>query len=379
MIKMADTIDIYSSASQESQKSLLFRFHIDLPLLIGLLLISVASLVILYSSGGQDSELISRQAIRLGIAFFVLFILAQISPYHIQRWTPWLFAAGLLLLFSVLFFGETGKGAQRWLDLGFFRFQPSELMKLVVPMMVAWYLSEQPLPPSLPRIFYSILIVFVPVLLIAKQPDLGTSLLVGSAGIFVIFLAGISWRLIFVFCSLVAASAPLLWFTLHDYQKARVLTFINPENDPVGAGYHITQSKIAVGSGGLYGKGWLNGTQSQLDFLPERSTDFIFAAFAEEFGLIGVILLLAVYFFVILRGLYISAQAQDTFTRLLGGSITMTFFIYVFVNIGMVTGLLPVVGLPLPLVSYGGTSMVTLMASFGMLMSIHTHRKLLPT
>ena len=376
---MADTIDIYSSARQESQQSLLYRFHIDLPLLIGLLLISAASLVILYSAGGQDSDLISRQAIRLGIAFFVLFVLAQVSPYHIQRWTPWLFAAGLMLLFTVLFFGETGKGAQRWLDLVVFRFQPSELMKLVVPMMVAWYLSEQSLPPRLLRIAYSFLIVFVPVLLIAKQPDLGTSLLVGSAGIFVIFLAGISWRLIVIFSSLVAASAPLLWFTLHEYQKARVITFINPENDPLGAGYHIIQSKIAIGSGGLYGKGWLNGTQSQLDFLPERSTDFIFAAFAEEFGLIGVILLLAVYFFVVLRGMYISAQAQDTFTRLLGGSITMTFFIYVFVNIGMVTGILPVVGLPLPLVSYGGTSMVTLMASFGMLMSIHTHRKLLPT
>jgi len=253
-MKIADSIEIYSTASQESQKNLLYRFHIDLPLLLGLLLISAASLVILYSAGGQDSELISRQAIRLGIAFFVLFILAQISPYHIQRWTPWLFAAGLMLLFSVLFFGESGKGAQRWLDLVFFRFQPSELMKLVVPMMVAWYLSEQSLPPRLSRIAYSFLIVFVPVLLIAKQPDLGTSLLVGSAGIFVIFLAGISWRLIFIFCSLVAASAPLLWFTLHEYQKARVLTFINPENDPLGAGYHIIQSKIAIGSGGLIWK-----------------------------------------------------------------------------------------------------------------------------
>jgi rod shape determining protein RodA len=279
----------------------------------------------------------------------------------------------------VLVFGQSGKGAQRWLDLGFFRFQPSELMKLAVPMMVAWYLSDHALPPRLSRILMSLLMVFVPVLLIARQPDLGTSLLVGCAGIFVIFLAGIRWRLIFLFSGIVAACAPFLWFTLHDYQKARVLTFINPENDPLGAGYHIIQSKIAIGSGGVYGKGWLNGTQSQLDFLPERSTDFIFAAFAEEFGLVGVILLLAMYFFVILRGLYISAHAQDTFTRLLGGSLTMTFFIYVFVNIGMVTGLLPVVGLPLPLVSYGGTSMVTLMASFGMLMSIHTHRRLLST
>lgn len=378
-MRITDRVDIYSGGANRGKKSLLFRFHVDLPLLLGLLLLSVTSLIILYSAGGQDIDLISRQAVRLGVAFIVLFILAQISPDHIQRWTPWLFTIGLILLFAVLLFGDSGKGAQRWLDLGVFRFQPSELMKLAVPMMVSWYLAEQSLPPKLSRIFYSLLMVVVSVLLIAKQPDLGTALLVGSAGIFVIFLAGISWRLIFVFSGLVAASAPLLWFTLHDYQKARVLTFINPENDPLGAGYHIIQSKIAIGSGGVYGKGWLNGTQSQLDFLPERSTDFIFAAFAEEFGLIGVVLLLSMYFFVVLRGLYISAHAQDTFTRLLGGSLTMTFFIYVFVNIGMVTGLLPVVGLPLPLISYGGTSMVTLMAGFGILMSIHTHRKLLPT
>ncbi len=378
-MKFADSIDFQSSTSRQGQNSLLFRFHIDLPLFLGLLLISVTSLLILYSAGDQDLELIYRQSIRLGVAFVVMLVLAQIAPHHIQRWAPWLFAVGLILLFAVLFFGQLGKGAQRWLDVGFFRFQPSELMKLVVPMMVAWYLSEQALPPKNPRIILSLIMVFVPVLLIAKQPDLGTALLVGSAGIFVIFLAGIRWRQMLLFSGIIAASAPLLWFTLHDYQKARVLTFINPENDPLGAGYHIIQSKIAIGSGGIYGKGWLNGTQSQLDFLPERSTDFIFAAFAEEFGLLGAILLLAMYFFVILRGLYISAHAQDTFTRLLGGSLTMTFFIYVFVNIGMVTGLLPVVGLPLPLVSYGGTSMVTLMASFGMLMSIHTHRRLLST
>ncbi|NOX42437.1 MAG: rod shape-determining protein RodA [Gammaproteobacteria bacterium] len=378
-MKFSDPIDFYPNVNQRGRNSLLYRFHVDLPLLIGLLLISVTSLIILYSAGDQDFELIYRQGIRLGVAFIVMLVLAQIAPHHIQRWTPWLFAVGLILLFSVLVFGQSGKGAQRWLDLGFFRFQPSELMKLAVPMMIAWYLSDHALPPKLSRILISLLMVFVPVLLIARQPDLGTALLVGCAGIFVIFLAGIKWRLIFLFSGIIAACAPFLWFTLHDYQKARVLTFINPENDPLGAGYHIIQSKIAIGSGGVYGKGWLNGTQSQLDFLPERSTDFIFAAFAEEFGLVGVILLLAMYFFVILRGLYISAHAQDTFTRLLGGSLTMTFFIYVFVNIGMVTGLLPVVGLPLPLVSYGGTSMVTLMASFGMLMSIHTHRRLLST
>ena len=378
-MKLVDGYDNFSNTAQEKQKTLLYRFHIDLPLFLGLLLLSITSLVILYSSGGQDVDLISRQAVRLGVGFFIMFMLAQIAPYHIQRWSPWLFSAGLLLLFAVLLFGDSGKGAQRWLDLVVFRFQPSELMKLAVPMMVSWYLSEHSLPPSLSRVFKSLLMVFVPLLLIAKQPDLGTALLVGSAGIFVIFLAGIRWRLIFLFSGLIAASAPALWFTLHAYQKARVMTFINPENDPLGAGYHIIQSKIAIGSGGLYGKGWLNGTQSQLDFLPERSTDFIFAAFAEEFGFIGVILLLSMYFFVVLRGLYIAAQAQDTFTRLLAGSLTMTFFIYVFVNIGMVSGLLPVVGLPLPLISYGGTSMVTLMAGFGLLMSIQTHRRLLST
>lgn len=378
-MRITESLDGFSNASQEKQRSLLFRFHIDLPLLLGLLVLSVASLVILYSSGGQDIDLISRQAIRLGVGFIMMFLLAQIPPYNIQRWSPWLFSAGLLLLVVVLFFGDSGKGAQRWLDLGLFRFQPSELMKLAVPMAISWYFADQSLPPRLSRIFKALVMVFVPVLLIAKQPDLGTALLVGSAGIFVIFLAGIQWRLIVLFSAIVAASAPLLWFTLHAYQKARVMTFINPENDPLGAGYHIIQSKIAIGSGGLYGKGWLNGTQSQLDFLPERSTDFIFAAFAEEFGFIGVMLLLSMYFFVVMRGLYIAAQAQDTFTRLLAGSLTMTFFIYVFVNIGMVTGLLPVVGLPLPLISYGGTSMVTLMAGFGLLMSIQTHRKLLAT
>ena len=221
--------------------------------------------------------------------------------------------------------------------------------------------------------------IVVPVLLIAKQPDLGTALLVGSAGIFVILFSGVSWRLIAVFTGFFSACAPLAWFFMHDYQRQRVLTFLNPENDPLGAGYHIIQSKIAIGSGGIYGKGWLNGTQSQLDFLPERSTDFIFAAFSEEFGFIGIMALLAMYFFIVLRGIYIATQAQDTFTRLLAASLTMTFFIYVFVNIGMVTGLLPVVGVPLPLISYGGTSVVTLMAGFGILMSIQTHRKLLPT
>ncbi len=352
-------------------------FHLDLPLLLGIIILSIVGLVILYSASGQNEAIIIRQLMRLALAFTVMMIVAQIPPHHIQLWAPWAFGAGLLLLAAVLLFGEEGKGAQRWLDLGFFRFQPSEVMKLAVPIMVAWYLADNPLPPSLKHILFACLLIIVPVLLIAKQPDLGTSLLIASSGIFVLLLAGIRWKHFSLFLALIATCAPLLWLNLHEYQRVRVMTFLNPENDPLGAGYHIIQSKIAIGSGGLYGKGWLNGTQSHLEFLPERTTDFIFSVFSEEFGFIGVICLLALYLFIVIRGLYIATQAQGTFTRLLGGSLILTFFVYTFVNIGMVSGLLPVVGLPLPLVSYGGTSMVTMMAGFGILMSIHTHRRLL--
>ena len=354
--------------------------HLDWTLLTGLITLSAVGLVVLYSSGGQNIDLIWRQLIRLGVAFGVMVAIAQVPPHHLERWAPWLFGIGLLMLISVLVFGSTGKGAQRWLNLGLFRFQPSEIMKLAVPMMIAWYLADNPLPPSKKAIFITAVIIAVPVGLIVKQPDLGTSLLIAMSGIFALLLAGISWRLVSGLSILAAACAPLVWFFgMHDYQRQRVLTFLNPESDPLGSGYHIIQSKIAIGSGGLYGKGWLNGTQSQLEFLPERSTDFIFAVFAEEFGLFGILILLAIYLFIIIRGIYIATQAQDTFTRLLAGSLILTFFVYLVVNIGMVSGMLPVVGLPLPLVSYGGTSMVTLMASFGMLMSIHTHRKLLTT
>ncbi|HHI93432.1 MAG TPA: rod shape-determining protein RodA [Gammaproteobacteria bacterium] len=352
--------------------------HLDAPLLICLLALSAISLFVLYSASGQSIDVVWRQVVRLGVAFLIMLTLAQINPATLKRWTPWFFGLGIGLLLAVLFFGETGKGAQRWLDLGLFRFQPSEMMKLTVPMMVAWYLSDHPLPPTLKRLSVACLIIVIPTLLIAKQPDLGTALLIAGAGVFVLLFAGISWRLIFASGAALAASAPVLWHFMRDYQRQRVLTFLNPEQSPLGAGYHIIQSKIAIGSGGLYGKGWLNGTQSQLNFLPERSTDFIFAAYAEEFGLFGILALLVLYLLVIMRGLLIASQAQDTYTRLLGGGLVMTFFIYIFVNIGMVTGLLPVVGVPLPLISYGGTSMVTLMASFGILMSIHTHRKLLP-
>jgi len=372
----------YYRDTGDRRKSNMFGFvrgmHMDWPLLFGLLILSVIGLAVLYSASGQDWGEMNKQIVRLALAFFVMFLVAQIPPHHLLFWTPFIFGLGVVLLFIVLLFGDVGKGAQRWLDLGVFRFQPSEIMKIAVPMMVAWYLAEKSIPPKPMQIWIVFIIIMIPVALIIKQPDLGTALLVGSAGIFVLLLTGISWLMIGGFVLTLAAIMPVVWFyVMHDYQRQRVLTFINPESDPLGSGYHIIQSKIAIGSGGAYGKGWLNGTQSQLDFLPERSTDFIFAVYAEEFGLIGILFLLVVYLCIVLRGLRIAYQAQGTFTRLLAGSLVITFFVYVFVNIGMVSGLLPVVGIPLPMVSYGGTSMVTLMAAFGILMSIQTHRKLL--
>ena len=363
-----------------SGRRLLLRFHIDLPLLLALMALAGTGLFVLYSAGDQSMELVTRQGIRLLIAFTVMLAVAQLSPDSIEHWSPWLFGIGLIMLVAVLAIGDVGKGAQRWLDLGLFRFQPSEIMKIAVPMMIAWYLAEAALPPVRLRLLIAIIILVTPTLLVAKQPDLGTALLIASSGIFVLLLAGMRWRIVLGVLILMSASAPLAWnYLLHDYQRQRVLTFLTPENDPLGAGYHIIQSTIAIGSGGSYGKGWLNGTQSHLDFLPERSTDFVFAVFSEEFGFLGTLLLLGLYTFIIGRGLYIAAQAQDTYSRLLAGSITLTFFVYVFVNIGMVSGLLPVVGVPLPLVSYGGTSIVTLLAAFGILMSIQTHRKLIAT
>ncbi len=367
------------STEPGQRQGVLARIHLDLPLLTGIILLVGFGMVILYSATGQDLWQVEKQAIRLGIALVVMLVLAQIHPNTLRRWSPWLFLAGIVLLVAVLVAGQVGKGAQRWLDLGVMRFQPSELVKLATPMMLAWFLSEEPLPPNWKHLFVSLLLIMLPVLMIAKQPDLGTAILVASSGLFLLFLSGIYWRLILVIGLMAAAAAPAVWYTLRDYQRQRVLTFLDPETDPLGAGYHIIQSKIAVGSGGIYGKGWLNGTQAQLEFLPERHTDFIFAVLGEEFGLLGVVILLTIYTFIILRGLYMSTKAQDTYSRLLGGALILVFFVYLFVNTGMVSGLLPVVGVPLPLVSYGGTSLVTLMASFGILMSIHTHRKLLPT
>jgi rod shape determining protein RodA len=368
------------SAGAKSKSGLL-RFlpslHIDGLLLMMLLALMGAGLLILFSAGNQNVDLIVRQLIRITMALTTMLVLAQINPDRMRDASYWLYGAGLILLVAVLLFGHEGKGAQRWLNLGFFRFQPSELMKLAVPLLVATFLAERPLPPTFMRMFTALVMIVIPSLLIAKQPDLGTSLLIASSGLIVIFLSGISWRIILTFIGICAAALPVLWYVMHDYQKQRVLTFLNPESDPLGSGYHIIQSKIAIGSGGVFGRGWLEGTQSQLAFLPERSTDFIFAVIAEELGLVGVTLLILFYLLIAGRGLYIASQAQTSFARLLAGSISLTFLVYVFVNIGMVTGLLPVVGVPLPLISYGGTSMVTLLAGFGILMSIHTHRRMM--
>jgi rod shape determining protein RodA len=356
---------------------LMRRLHIDGPLLTGVLLTCAFGLIVLYSAVGESPRLLTNQLIRLGVAIVAMLIAAQVSPDILRRWTPWAFLAGLILLIMVLVSGETGGGARRWLDIGV-RFQPSEIMKLAVPMMAAWYLHDRSIPPRASHLLVLAIVIAVPSLLIARQPDLGTALLIAASGVIVIILAGLSIRLMIAMAVMAIPGAMVLWTFMQDYQKQRVLTLLNPDSDPLGAGYNIIQSKIAIGSGGLFGKGWTNGSQAQLEFLPERSTDFIFAVLGEEFGLYGVLTLLALYVFVIGRGLYIAISAHDTYSRLLAGSISLTFFVYVFVNTAMVTGLVPVVGVPLPLVSFGGTSMVTLLAGFGILMSIHSHRKLLP-
>jgi rod shape determining protein RodA len=356
---------------------LLGTLHLDGQLLLSLSAIAVLGLGILYSASGQNEALLWRQTMRFGLAMVAMIALAQVSPKYLRLWAPWVYALGVLLLIIVALVGEASKGAQRWLDLGVIRFQPSELMKLAVPMMCAWLLHDRPLPPDLKLLALMSIVILVPVGLIAEQPDLGTALLIATSGIFVVLLAGLRARVIAAVLALVPVLGWVAWGFLHDYQQKRVLTFLDPESDPLGAGYHIIQSQIAIGSGGIFGKGWMNGSQAQLEFLPERSTDFIFAVVGEEFGLLGLLLLLALYVFVIGRGLFMAIECQDTFARLVAGSISLTFFVYVFVNAGMVSGLVPVVGVPLPLVSFGGTSMVTLMAGFGILMSLHSHRKLI--
>lgn len=357
-------------------KQLFKRLHLDLPLLLLLLMLCAGGLLLLYSASGQDWAMVQRQGIHYLIGFTVLFVAAQISPWLYQTLAPWAYSFGVIALIGVLVLGVSGKGAQRWLEIpGLPRFQPSELMKLALPLLVAWYLACKPTPPKLFSLAKALVLIMIPLVLILKQPDLGTSILIGTSGLLVLFFSGMPWWLILSMISIVAASAPLMWFfVMHSYQKQRVLTFLNPESDPLGSGWNIIQSKIAIGSGGIEGKGWLHGTQSQLEFLPESHTDFIIAVLAEELGLIGVITLLITYFLILMRGLYLAANCPSVFGRLLSGSLIVTFFIYIFVNIGMVSGLLPVVGVPLPLVSWGGTSVVSLLAGFGVMMSMYTHQ-----
>jgi rod shape determining protein RodA len=358
---------------------LLEALHLDGPLLLGVLAVCTVGLVVLFSAGGEDVGVFLRQATRVAIGLAVLIAAAQVPPRVLRALAPWAYAGGVMLLVAVALVGEISMGAQRWLDLGIVRFQPSEIMKIAVPLACAWFLQERPLPPSFGTLMVLAVAIMVPVLLIAEQPDLGTSLLVAAGGVLVVLLAGLQLRYILGLGAVVGAAVPVVWANLHDYQRQRVLTFLNPQEDPLGAGYHTIQSQIAIGSGGVFGKGYMHGSQAQLEFLPERSTDFIFAVIGEEWGLVGLAVLIGLYLLVIARGLYIAMQAQDTFTRLVAGALTLLFAVYMFVNAGMVAGLLPVVGVPLPLVSYGGTSMVTLMAGFGILMSIHSRRKLVAT
>ncbi len=360
-----------------NRRSLLARLHLDLPLLFALLVLTGFGLMVLYSAVDGDPVDMRRQLVFIVLAFVIMFAVAQLDMRLLQRWSPWFYLGSVGLLVLVLFIGVIVNGAQRWLDLpGLPRFQPSEIMKIVMPLMLAAYFAKRSLPPKFRHVWVSLFLLGLPVVLIAIQPDLGTALMITVSGLFVLLLAGIRWKLVFSAIGLGIMSAPVLWiFYLRDYQKQRIFTFFNPEREPLGAGWNIIQSKTAIGSGGLYGKGWLNGVQSRLDFLPEGQTDFIVAVLAEEFGLVGMLFLLTLYIVIIGRGLYISAVASDMFSRLLAASITLTFFVYVFVNVGMVTGILPVVGVPLPMVSLGGTAIISLMIGFGILMSIHGHAK----
>ena len=368
-----------SSAAQRTFSAsgrILRRLHLDGPLLASLAVVIAYGLFVLYSATGQNLGQWLHQVELLGLACGALLVLAQVPPAWLKRLSPAIYATGILLLVAVTVAGTVGKGAQRWLSVGVIRFQPSEIMKLGVPMMCAWYLRERPLPPSARDLVLLGLIVLVPTILIAKQPDLGTAILVAAAGFAVIFLSGLGvWVMVAGLVAL-GAAVPVVWHFMHDYQKQRIITFLDPSRDALGAGYHTIQSQIAIGSGGVFGKWWTHGSQAQLEFLPERSTDFIFAVIGEELGFLGQMLLLAMYLVVIGRILYMASEAQDTYARLICGSLGLTFFVYVFVNTGMVSGILPVVGVPLPLVSYGGTSMVTLLSGFGILMSLYRHRKL---
>ncbi len=364
--------DIFSLKPSEGLQQ---RLHIDFPLLLAFLAIFMISLTAIYSASNSNIDAVVNQAIKILISISAMAVVAQFSPLSYGRVGPWLFLLCLVLLILVLVIGETRNGATRWLNIGI-SFQPSELMKIAMPLMIARYIANGALPPTVFSVGVSITIVLVPSVLIMLEPDLGTSILIAFSGLVVIFLSGLKKRYLAVAFGLFLAYLPLMWANMHPFQKNRVLAFLNPGSDPTGSGYHLIQSKIAIGSGGLFGKGWLNSTQGQLDFLPERTTDFIFAILAEEFGFLGISLLIGIYLFIIGRGIMIAINAQDLFSRLLASSISLTFFVYVFVNIAMTTGLLPVVGIPLPLISSGGTSMLTIMVGLGMLMSVQTHKRL---
>ena len=350
--------------------------HIDGFLLTVLSATMLLGLVVLYSATGQNMDRVMNQVVSIVVALGLMWGLANLPPQHMMRFAWPTYMVGLLLLVGVALFGEVSHGARRWLHFGVVRIQPSELLKIAVPLMLAWYFEKRERSMRLSDFAVAAVLLLVPVALIAKQPDLGTALLIAASGFYVLFLAGIGWRVILVLVVAVGAFAPVAWSLMHDYQQQRILTLFDPSQDPLGAGYHTIQSTIALGSGGIFGKGWLAGTQAHLDFLPERHTDFIFAVFGEEFGLFGVLGLMILYLLIVARGLYIAANATSMFTRLLAGSITLTFGTYAFVNMGMVSGILPVVGVPLPLISFGGTSMVTLLLGFGILMSVATHRRL---
>lgn len=349
----------------------------DKTILVMSFLIALYGFFIFYSSVDGNQALIFRQGVKLFIAFSSFFLISQVSPTYFRIFTPWIFGFSISLLIIVMFSGMVGQGAQRWLDFGILTIQPSELLKFVVPMMIAWYMHEKNLPPNFNQVLGIIFIIIIPSALIMVQPDLGTAVLVFIAGAFTLFLTGVSKKFIFMLASMLIGCAPVLWYFMQDYQRARVLTFLSPGSDPLGSGYNIIQSKIALGSGGLFGKGWLNGSQSHLEFLPERSTDFIFAVAGEEFGFLGLLSLLFMYLILVGRCVWISSQASGTFNRLLSGALSLTFFFYVFINAGMVCGILPVVGVTLPLISTGGTSMLALMITLGMIVSIHKHKNLL--
>jgi rod shape determining protein RodA len=351
---------------------------LDGPLTGVLALIVAIGILVVYSASGQNWKMVEHHLANIAIAVTAMLALAKFaSPQYLRIFSPVAYIIGVMLLIVVDVTGHIGKGAQRWLDVGFMRFQPSEIMKLAVPMVCAWYMHERPLPVSFKDLIVMGVLIAIPTAMIVTQPDLGTALLIAASGLIVMLLAGMQIRIILISLPLLGTAAWAGWHVIHEYQRQRILTFINPENDRLGAGYHIIQSQIAIGSGGVFGKGYMNGSQAQLEFLPERSTDFIFAVIGEEFGLLGQLLVLTLYGVVIGRALYLAMQGQDTFARLTGGAVALSFFVYVFVNSGMVSGILPVVGVPLPLISYGGTSMVTLLAGFGILMSLHSHRKLI--